>query len=105
MSYTTVKIKYKLLEDFAFDLDFPAAETDEKGYPKLMLVDRDSQEGESLHSSPVLAGDKGSESADPSEKSEQELYSDPQGGAQSSLVIYFKTINKHPLLNEKEEGS
>ncbi len=45
MSYNNVKIKHGLWEDF--DLDFSAAETGEKGYPKLMLVDKDSQGGES----------------------------------------------------------
>ncbi len=101
MSYNNVERKYALSEDF--DLDLPDAEAGDKGYPELLLVDKDSQEGESLHSPPFLAGDNGSASANPSKESEKEIYSDPQGGAQSPLVIYFKTINKYPLLNEKEE--
>ncbi len=101
MSHNDVKIKYELLENF--DLDLPAAEAGVKEYPKLLLVDKDRQGGESLHSSPCLAGDNGNKSSDLSEESGKELYSDPQGGAQSPLVIYFKAINKYPLLNEKEE--
>jgi len=93
---TNVSRKYELEE---FDLDSLAEESIEEERPKLMLL-KTNHLREDLLSSPIHATNAGNEAT---EVSEQDLYSDPQGRTDPSLVVYFKTINKFPLLREEEE--
>ncbi len=96
MKYINISRKYELEE---FGLDIPTEEIIEEEHPKLMLV-KTSYLRDHLSPSPIHATNAGNEFT---EESEQELYSEPQGRTDSSLVIYFKTINKFPLLREEEE--
>ena len=101
MSYSHAHIKYELLGES--DLDQPVAEIMEDDPPQLMLVEKGNHSADVLDSLLTSADDDESKSPEPSEEDYQELYSEPSGGAQFPLVIYFRTINKFPLLNEEEE--
>ena len=100
MCYTHLNRKCELEE---CGLDFPEQESVKKDYPQLMLVDKANQLEENLPSSLIQADDEAVEASPPPEENDKEPYSDPQSGLTSSLVIYFKTINRFPLLKEEEE--
>ena len=82
------------------DLDFPTEEISEEVNPKLMLVDRTTHPAENHPSFNIQNNDEGGEIC---EESGEEFYHDLHGEARSALVIYFKTINKYPLLSEEDE--
>jgi RNA polymerase primary sigma factor len=86
-----------------FDLDLPDEETIEEKSLKLILVNQSSQTEKSLSSCNIQDNDEEIETAELSGDDEQELYSDPQGVAHPSLIIYFKAINRFPLLKGEEE--
>lgn len=100
MNYFKLKRKSKLEES---ELDFPGEEVIEEEYPKLMLVDKTRQTEDKLSSSLRTAHTKKSTSLDSSKEDEEELYCEPLNGIHQPLDIYFKTINRFPLLNEEEE--
>jgi len=100
MCYTHLNRKCELEE---CDLDFPEEEIVEEEHPKLMLVDKTNQPGENLPSSHIQADDEVIETPNSPEENDKEPYSDPRSQLSSSLVIYFKTINRFPLLKEEEE--
>ena len=85
------------------ELDFPVEEVRKKEYPKLIVVDKTSQTGDKLSSSLSQADTKKSTSLDSHKEDEEELYFEPLNGTHQPLDIYFKTINRFPLLNEEEE--
>ncbi|NOQ85991.1 MAG: sigma-70 family RNA polymerase sigma factor [Deltaproteobacteria bacterium] len=101
MNYTNISKKYEIKD---FDIDSPPEETIEKNRPKLKLVNKDGYKSEkNLVSFPTFANYAGDETEELSLKKDEELYSEPQGGADYPLVTYFKSINKYPLLKEEEE--
>ncbi|MBW2182746.1 MAG: sigma-70 family RNA polymerase sigma factor [Deltaproteobacteria bacterium] len=85
------------------ELDFPGEEVREEEYPNLMLVDKTSQTGDKLSSSLSQSDTEKSTSLDSSKEDEEELCFEPLNGIHQPLYIYFKTINRFPLLNEEEE--
>jgi len=85
------------------ELDFPGEEVREREYPKLIVVDKTSQTGDKLSSSLNQADTKKSTSLDLSKEDEEKLCFEPLNGIHQPLDIYFKTINRFPLLNEEEE--
>ena len=85
------------------DESFLTEEISQEEYPILTLVDKTNQLGETRCSSPIQADHLESKSEELSLESDEELYSNSQGGAHSSLVTYFKTINRFRLLSEGEE--
>ena len=97
MKYSYVNRKCEL-EDFNFDL--PSEEISEGVHSPLMLVYKTPHLAESLSSSIVHSDDIGGEIY---EESGEELHSDQHGEEPSSLVMYFKTIHRIPLLSEAEE--
>ena len=97
MKYNQINRKCESEES---DLDFPPEEISEEAHAKLILVNKILCPGKNLLSPSSQTNEKGGKS---SEESEDELYTDSQGEQSSSLVIYFKTVSKFPLLNEKEE--
>ncbi len=97
MGNTHLNRKCELLEEL--DLDFSAEEISEEKHPKLALI-RTNYSRENLPLSPTHAVNEGSELTG---ESREELNYDSQSGAHSSLVTYFKTINRFALLNEEEE--
>jgi len=82
------------------DLDIPTEEIGEDEHPKLMLVFKTTHPAGNLSSSIIQTDDVRGEIY---EENGEELYSDQSGEARSSLVIYFKSINRFPLLSEEEE--
>ena len=101
MNYINISKKYEIKD---FDIDTPPEETVEKNRPKLKLVNKDGCKSEkNLDSFPTSANYDGDETEDLSLGKDEELYSEPQGGADYPLVTYFKSINKYPLLKEEEE--
>ena len=101
MNYINISQKYGIKY---FDIDSPAEETVEKNRPKLKLVNKDGYKSEkNLVAFPTFANYDGDETEDLTHKKDQELYSEPQGGADYPLLTYFKSINKYPLLKEEEE--
>ena len=85
------------------DGNFLTEEISQEEYPILTLVDKTNQLGETKCSSPIQADHLESESEELFLENDEELYSDPQSGIHSSLVTYFKTINRFRLLSEEEE--
>jgi len=101
MSYSYPNREYGALA--ALDEDSLTEEISQEEYPILTLVDKTNHLGETKCSSPIQVDHLESESEEFSLQSKEELYSDSQGGADSSLVTYFKTINRFRLLSEEEE--
>jgi len=101
MDYITISRNYEIEE---FDLDFPPAEAIEENYPKLALINNTGHKPDkNLIPFPARSDDARGEAEELSLEKEEELYSDPQGGADYPLVSYFKAINKFPLLKEEDE--
>jgi len=100
MCYNHLNRKCELEE---FDLDFSAGELMEEDYPRLMLVNKNNKPGEKLTSSFIQADDEESKAEELSGEEDQELYTDSQRVARSSLAVYFKSINRCSLLNEEDE--
>ena len=101
MNYANVSRKFKMEE---FDLDFLPEETGEEDNPKLMLADKIGEPEKDPPLFPAQVDEGESKSGELSfDDKEGSLYSDTQGGENSPLVIYFKSINRFPLLAEKEE--
>ena len=101
MDYANVSRKFEMEE---FDLDFLPEETGEEDNPKLMLADKIGEPEKNPPLSPAQVDDGENKSGELSfDDKEESLYADPQGGENSPLVIYFKSINSFPLLAEEEE--
>jgi DNA-directed RNA polymerase sigma subunit (sigma70/sigma32) len=100
MDYANVSSKYEIEE---FDPDFLPEETREDDYPKLMLADKIGEPEKKLLLFPAQDDDDESNSGELYFDKKESLYTDPQGGENSPLVIYFKSINRFPLLAEEEE--
>jgi len=101
MDYANVSRKFKMEE---FDLDFLPEETGEEDNPKLMLADKIGEPEKDPPLFPAQVDEGESKSGELSfVDKEGSLYTDTQGGENSPLVIYFKSINRFPLLAEKEE--
>ena len=99
MKYDTLKRKYDPVEETK--RDFSAEEVTEKDSLRLVLIDISHQTEQKDSSPPSCFVDEEGRSETLFE--ENKLYSDSQGGVNSSLSIFFKTINRFPLLNEIEE--
>ena len=101
MNYANVSRKLKMEE---FDLDFLPEETGEEDNPKLMLADKIGEPEKDPPLFPAQVDDGESKSGELSfDDKDVSLYTDTQGGENSPLVIYFKSINRFPLLAEEEE--
>jgi RNA polymerase primary sigma factor len=78
-------------------------EMENRKHLKLILG---QQHGETLGDELSFSEDKTStqeKQSEPSDEDEEVLYADLQNMARSSLAIYFKSINKYPLLDEDTE--
>ena len=99
MKYDTLKRKYDPVEETK--RDFFAEKVPEKDSLRLVLIDISHQTEQEKSSPSSCFVDEEGRSETLFE--ENKLYSDSQGRENSSLSIFFKTINRFPLLNEIEE--
>lgn len=83
----------------------PRKETIDDLTPRLTLLPKGELSQETFHSSLIQPGDEEDEVLENVAGEENELYTDIKGDAHPSLTIYFKSINKFPLLSgERERG-
>jgi RNA polymerase sigma factor (sigma-70 family) len=101
MKHSCLNKKNDLLEEC--DLGFPAEEFIEEEHPKLRVINKATTFVETISSSPLQIEDKESEPEVLFDEKVKELYSEPQGAVYSSLVTYFKTVSRFPLLTVEEE--
>ena len=83
----------------------PRKETIDDLTPRLTLLPKGELSQETFHFSLIQPGDEEDEVLENGAGEENELYTDIKGDAHPSLTIYFKSINKFPLLSgERERG-
>ena len=81
----------------------PSKETIEDLTPRLTLLPKGELSQETFHSSLIQPGDEEDEVLENVAGEGNDLYADIRGDAHPSLAIYFKTINKFPLLSGERE--
>ena len=84
--------------------DTYADEIDGKKHLKLVLGNEPIESlGDELSFSDEKSSDTGEKQSDLADEDEEVVYADLQNMSRSSLAIYFKSINKYPLLDEDTE--
>jgi RNA polymerase sigma factor (sigma-70 family) len=89
----------------ALDDDFSIVELTLEECSPVGLVEKTGQLEDSPVLHPLQFPHHKSEPSDPSEEKPEKHYADSEAEAHSSLNLYFKAINKFPLLSKEEEIS
>lgn len=93
-------------EDFEqLETDIYTTDMGNKKHLQLILVNQHSETEEDELSFSGEKTDSNQKEEDFSDEDEEALYTDLHNMSRSSLAIYFKSINKYPLLDEETERS